>query len=137
MTRRKIKKPKTKQSGRITIPDVTNYDNRPPIFSLERVQNGDYCFSVLDQADKAQFAEAVFKRRTLTWTQIKKMDRHGLGFEKIAKNSVRAQIPLFIKDDVRQLLAFRFNGLKPMVGYRINNVFYVLWFDHNFTLYDH
>lgn len=137
MEKRKIKKPVTEKSNRINISETVDYDTMPPIFSLERVQNGDYCFSVLDKENKSQFAESMFKRRALSWSQVKSQGRHALGFEKIAKNSIKTRLPPFIKDDFEYFLAFRFNGLKPMVGYRIKDVFYVLWFDHNLTLYDH
>jgi hypothetical protein len=35
------------------------------------------------------------------------------------------------------LIAFRFDGKKPMVGYRDGVTFYVLFLDRSFTLYDH
>jgi hypothetical protein len=35
-------------------------------------------------------------------------------------------LPPCITDEVEHFLAFRFNGKKPMVGYRVNEVFYVL-----------
>jgi len=137
MTKNKIKTPAIKKGNRITIPENINYDTKPPVFSLERVQSGNYCFSILNQEDKAQFAEAIFKRRSLTWSEIKNINRHGLGFEKISKTAIKTSLPPFIKDDVEHFIAFRFNGMNPMVGYRVKDIFYVLWFDHNFTLYPH
>ena len=44
-------------------------------------------------------------------------------------------MPPFITDDVDHFLVFRFGGDKRMVGYRQHDKFYVLWFDHNLTLY--
>ena len=35
------------------------------------------------------------------------------------------------------LLAFRFFGRRPMVGYRNRTTFHVLWLDRDFTLYSH
>jgi hypothetical protein len=35
------------------------------------------------------------------------------------------------------LVALRFSGLKPMVGYQIDEMFRVVWFDRDFSLYDH
>lgn len=137
MTKNKIKTPTIKKGNRITIPENINYDTKPPVFSLERVQSGNYCFSILNQEDKAQFAESIFKRRSLTWSEIKNINRHGLGFEKISKDAIKTSLPPFIKDDVEHFIAFRFNGMKPMVGYRVKDIFYVLWFEHNFTLYSH
>jgi hypothetical protein len=106
-------------------------------FSLERIQKGEFCFSTLSQEEKARFAEGIFKRRDKTWAEVKSMPRHALGFEKIAKKSICAQLPSFITDDMDHFLAFRFDGMKPMIGYRLRNIFYVLWFDAKFTLYDH
>jgi hypothetical protein len=64
--------------------------------------------------------------------------RHKLGTEKIAKKIIKnAPLPKFITDDFEYFLAFRYNGYCPMVGYRQRDVFFVLWFDHDFTLYSH
>jgi len=37
-----------------------------------------------------------------------------------------------------QNIAFRFHDRAPMVGYRsTDGIFYIIWFDRNFTLYTH
>lgn len=135
----RIKKSKAKRSQSGVSADVSepNYDTMPPIFSLERIQATNYCLSKLCKDDKAAFSDSIYKRKQVTWSDIKKIGRHSLGFEKISKSSIKAPIPTFITDDVDHFLAFRFSGMKPMVGYRNKNVFFVLWFDHDFTLYDH
>jgi hypothetical protein len=57
-----------------------------------------------------------------------------------------AQVPLkqkmcptgsHLTEDVQRLIAFRFAGNRPMVGYRVQAIFYLLWLDRDFTLYDH
>lgn len=133
----RIKKPTRAPAGRIVVTPEINYDDHPPIFSLERLQNGRYCFSKMDVDHKASFAEAIFKRRNTSWAEIKKTGRHKLGFEKIDRKSISAPIPKFITEEVDHFLAFRFSGMKPMVGYRLRDVFYVLWFDSSFDLYPH
>lgn len=133
-----IKKPAFNKGAHIAPPlEPPNFDSKPPVFSLEKIVNSKYCLSQLNQEDKASFADAIFRRKNLPWIEIKKADRHGLGTEKIARGSIKAEIPKFITDDVDHFLAFRFHGKKPMVGYRNRDIFYVLWFDHDFTLYDH
>lgn len=134
---KRIKDVKPDKGKRIAPVQSVDYESSFPVFSLERVQHGPYCFSNLAQEHKAFFGEAIFRRRTLAWKDIKSADRHGLGCEKISRKSIRAPIPAFITEDVDHFLALRFNGLRPMVGYRIRDVFFVLWFDHNFTLYPH
>ena len=134
----KIKKQqKAKGKSGISATDTPDYERMPPIFSLERVQPTGYCLSDLCKDDKAAFAESIFKRKSLTWSEIKKINRHSLGFEKIARSSIKASMPAFITEDVDHFLAFRFQGMKPMVGYRDRNIFFVLWFDKDFSLYPH
>ncbi|USH02119.1 hypothetical protein K6Q96_14810 [Grimontia kaedaensis] len=136
--KRSINAPKAKSSNKISAQEATpNYDECPPIFSLERLQAGTYCLQELDQEGKANFADAIYRRKDKLWKEIKQMPKHGLGFEKIARVAIKAPIPKFITPDVEHFLAFRYHGLKPMVGYRKNDIFYVLWFDNCFSLYKH
>ena len=107
------------------------------VFSLEKIVGDDYCFSELEDIDKKRFAESIFKRRSLKWKEIKGLNRHKLGFEKIPKSQIKGSIPNFITEDVKDFLSFRFSEMKPMVGYREKNIFYILWFDKNRTLYNH
>lgn len=72
----------------------------------------------------------------LTWAQIRLQDRHGLGTEKLAQDQVRCRIPTKLTSDT-YLLAFRFSGMKSMVGYKDGAIFHIIAFDRNFTLYDH
>jgi len=134
---KRIKRKAVKQGGLVKSREPVTYDNNFPIFSLEKLQPGKYCLSSLDQENKAKFADAIFRRKSLTWNQIKQQDRHGLGTEKIPKTQVKAPIPKFITDDFEFFLAFRYSGLKPMIGYRQRDIFFIIWFDHDFTLYNH
>ncbi|NQZ06206.1 MAG: hypothetical protein HRT35_03505 [Algicola sp.] len=134
---KRFKAKKESYSGPVKPNEPRNYDNEAPLFSLERVQSGKYCFASLDQENKAMFAEAIFRRKSIAWKEIKQIDRHGLGTEKIAKSCIKTAIPRFITEDFEDFLAFRYHGLHPIVGYRDKNVFFVLWFDHDFTLYAH
>jgi len=49
---------------------------------------------------------------------------------------MHAPIPAHVTEDVQRFIAFRFSGRAPMVGYRVQAIFYLLWLDRNFTLYD-
>jgi len=137
MAKNRIKPTKPNQGKKVRVQEPLNYDNQPPIFSLEKLQQGKYCLSALDKEHKAMFADAIFRRKSILWNDIKRIDRHGLGTEKIPKSSIRAPIPSFITDDINDFLVFRYKGRNPMVGYRQRDVFFVLWFDHDFSLYKH
>jgi hypothetical protein len=130
-------KAQSNKGSRLIVEEPEDYNKMVPLFSLERLQSGAYCLSRLEKDDKAAFADAIFKRKNVTWNEIQQMDRHGLGYEKIAINSINVQVPKFITEDQTNLIAFRFNGKKPMVGYRSKNIFYVLWFDYDFSVYGH
>jgi len=128
---------KSSSSGKFSVQEPIDYNKQPIIFSLERIISGNYCFSKLIPEDKKQFAETIFKRRTITWEDLYKTQRHGLGNEKISVSSIKQEKPKFITEEIKDYLAFRFNGKKAMVGIRQKNIFYVLWFDHDYTLYKH
>ncbi|MDA3922720.1 MAG: hypothetical protein PF501_18890 [Salinisphaera sp.] len=68
--------------------------------------------------------------------EIQHAPRHGVGTEKIPQHQIKAPLPPLLTEDVT-LLALRFDGLRPMVGYRTGIVFRILWLDHNFELYNH
>lgn len=124
-------------TNHVKAKEPSDPNKKTPLFSFERVQNGAYCFSVLDRNHKADVAEAIFRRKGLTWNDLIRADRHGLGLEKIPRASIGAPIPPFVTDDVKNFIVLRYSGLAPMVGHRIGRTFYILWFDHNFSLYDH
>lgn len=135
--RRRIRGRKPQKDNRIQSKETPNYDQNIPVFSLEKLQQGKYCLSSLDQEHKAMFANAIFRRRAITWADLKGADRHGIGFEKIAKHSINAAIPRFVTPDVSSFIAFRYHGKRAMVGMRHKDIFYVLWFDCDFSLYNH
>jgi hypothetical protein len=136
---KRIQKPSINQGKNIRIEEYqsTNTDNQSPIFCLEYIQKG-YYISNCTKDEQVAFLDSLFSRRNLPWTDLKGMHRHKLGPEKIARNAIKAPIPplILIKPDTT-FLAFRFDGLKAMVGFRVGRLFYVLWLDQQFKLYRH
>ncbi|HLO83890.1 MAG TPA: hypothetical protein VK203_02590 [Nostocaceae cyanobacterium] len=134
----RFKQPTKNKENKLAAPDdklEIPPEQQPPIFSL-RYLDGEYCLTKCEKDDQAVFALKIHRLSKLTWSQIKSQDRHKLGYEKIARDAIKAPIPKFITEDVT-FIAFRFSGMKPMVGYRDGAIFYVIWLDRNFTLYDH
>jgi len=107
-----------------------------PIFCLKYLDRNYYSLSACTKEEKAAFADTLDRLSQLTWAEITKSPRHGLGYEKIARSSLRAPIPKHIEEDVI-FIAFRFYGKAPMVGYREGMIFHILWIDRDFTLYHH
>lgn len=100
------------------------------------MERGQYGLDACELREKGDFADALDKRSQLAWNDLQNAPKHGLGAEKIPQNRIQASIPPHVTPDVT-FLAFRFSGRKAMVGYRQERLFYVLWLDRNFTLYDH
>lgn len=109
--------------------------NLKPLFSFEHLRHG-YCISDCDNDEKAALANKLREMSQLTWAQIRSAPRHGQGCEIIDRSSIRDGIPSHITEDV-PILALRFCGMKPMVGYREDRTFAVVWLDCKFSLYDH
>lgn len=86
--------------------------------------------------EKVVLIDTLHIRSQMTCQEITHSGRHHLGHEKISRSSFKATIPSFITEDV-SLIAFRFNGKAPMVGYRDGATFHVIWINRSFNLYDH
>jgi len=111
--------------------DIFNY----PVFCFKHLQ-ADYSLAQCDKDERAAFIEQLCMYSQMTWQQIILAPRHGLGSEKISLDSIRAPLPRSVTPDVT-LLALRFDGKKPFVGYRYHFIFHVLYIDRGFTLYPH
>ena len=111
-------------------------DDLSPVFCLRHLGRG-HPLSACDPAEKAALAERLFELSQLTWNQIKIAPRHGQGFEKIARNALRGvSIPPEVTDEI-PVLAFRFSGRKPMLGYQIGRLLTLIALDRDFTAYNH
>lgn len=113
-----------------------NSDQKKPKFSFCYIQ-GSHCITKCQKDEKAGLADKLYRLSQLTWAEIKQQGRHKLGFEKIARGAIKAGIPSHITEDVDHFLAFRFDDLKAMVGYRLGSTFFVIWLDREFNLYKH
>ena len=118
-----------RERGRLQVPEVSAKDwpFTVPIFSLQHLQSG-YTVDDCLRDERAEFASALWKRSQLTWQQIIQVGRHQLGSETIARNAIRVGLPRIITPDVT-ILAFRYNYPKPMIGFRTENIFHVVWID--------
>lgn len=133
-----IKKPEKSTGKKIQAHESssrTNYDLEHPQFALRYIQKS-HCLSACYKEEKAALADTLHKLSQLPWLEIKRAPRHGLGYEKIPRHKIKSGIPLSIPEDA-EIIAFRFYSKAPMVGYRAKAVFYILWLDRDFTLYEH
>lgn len=140
----KIKKDRaiTKGKGKVglskaSLSTIENNDKKPPIFSFHQIGKF-YCLESCQPEEKVALIETLHKLSQFTWQELRNSNRHGLGTEKIEHSSIKGcSVPDFIIEQNIPLLAFRFHGKKPMVGYRENQVYHILWLDRDFSLYNH
>jgi hypothetical protein len=95
-----------------------------------------HCISECTKDERAALADTLRLLSSMTWSELRHAPRKGRGYEKIARNSFNAHIPDAITQDV-DLLSFRFCGNAPIVGYRMDRVFHVVWVDRAFDVYNH
>ncbi len=125
--------------ARVKFPlDSVNYDDRTPKFCLHYLTNGKYCLSQCQKNHKSSFADTIRILSQSKWKDIKGVNRHSNGYELINDKKLRKFLPKNSKitEDVN-IIAFRYHGTNPMVGFRSNDIFHVLAFDHDHTLYKH
>lgn len=135
MKPRRINEPQPNIGARVRSHETRDAggDLEKPVFSMQ-LMPGSHCVDECDASEQAAFARALWKRSQLTWRQLRQAPRDGLGYEKI--ESLNVPLPSGVTDDV-SIIAFRFDGKKPMVGYKDGVVFHVLWLDRAFNVYDH
>lgn len=137
MSKNKINRPDISQGKRVKVNPLTDgsTNHLKPNFSFEHLV-GSHSVEACEQEDRASLAVQLCKIGSLTWGDIQRAPKYGLGHEKISHDSIKASIPDVVTPDTA-LLSFRFNGKKPMVGFRSGQTFFVLFLDRDFSLYNH
>jgi hypothetical protein len=105
------------------------------VFSFRHLVNS-HGISGCSVEDKAAVLDALHRRSALTWAQIKSAPRHGLGTEKIDQESLTVPLPSYVTPDTT-ILALRCIGKAPMIGFRDEDRFHVLWLEREYDCYDH
>lgn len=129
----KIRKSLLVGKGHIAEPeDIGTSDDAFPEFSLTYVRKG---FDVRDctQEDRAHLAATLSDLSKRTWKELKTLHRHKGGFEIIRQ--LAPELPE--KWQGALPIAFRFSGMKPVIGVRDRQVFHIIWIDPAMKKYRH
>lgn len=110
-------------------------NSKKPVFSFANIQSS-HGLRECPEKDKIALLDKLGQLSQITWQEIFQNDRHTTGQEKISASSIKEPIPSCVKTDTN-LIAIRYNGKAPMIGYRENEVFYILWIDYDFEVYNH
>ena len=115
---------------------ITVYAFQHPIFCFKYI-HADYAVHHCSTDEKIALIEQIIRLSTMSWSSIQLAPKYGMGSEKINIGSLKVGLPDLITDDVNHLLAIRFLGKAPFVGWRNKFIFHVFYIDRAFTLYRH
>lgn len=135
----KIKSQKgTIQKGKILLDNKSELNFTHPIFCFKYLHK-DYSLEKCTSEEKRCLIEQLVLLSQSDWNTLQLSGRHGVGSEKIEINSLNngIRIPYDLTQEVKHLLAFRFDGKKAIIGYRDRFIFHIFFIDRSFTLYKH
>jgi hypothetical protein len=131
-----IKAPGLKRGKTLAAPTAPpDTSKEPPAFCFRYLVDG-YRIPDCTNEQKVALANTLHSLTQRTWNELIQADRHKRGSEKIGRTSLRFPIPPHITPDV-QILAFRFCGMAPMLGYRVGRMLHIICIDPNFRAYQH
>ena len=130
---------KRPQSSKSNFPEPAkppDYDDQSPKFCLNFLRDG-FAVHALEAQGQAAFAKTLQKLASMKWKELITAGRHGHGTEQIPAGQIKAPIPPQFQDQ-EKFLVFRYNGMLPMAGVRVRDIYHVLWIEPIFNqLYDH
>lgn len=134
----KLNKDKDNRGKTIKQPDSHIPDIDYPVFCF-RYMHRDYNVKSCPQEDKIAFFDRLCAISNLSWNDLSKAHRHGLGWELIPFDQISPDLPSGYRatEDVKSLYAFRYFDKKPFLGVRNRSVFHLLYIDFNRDIYDH
>ncbi len=133
----RIKYKKVKQGKIVKVKEKADSPGKSayPSFSFYYLKEP-YHICNCEDCDKIALLNQMDLLCQITWNQIYSSGKHGLGTEKISRSAIKTNIPHEITEDV-SFFALRFSGKKPMIGFREQSIFYILFLDYDFSVYDH
>jgi len=132
----KIKRKEPSKGTNIKLNNTGEQKIDYPVFCLRHL-HPNYSLDVCQTEDRERLIERLYQLSKMSWQDIQLTNKHGFGSEKIKRESINPAIPQQISEDVTFFLALRYNGKKPIVGYRNGPIFHLVYIDYNFTVYNH
>lgn len=121
----------------IKQPDIKYSNIDYPVFCFRHLHKR-YHLDKCNDSEKKCLIDQIAMLSLNAWTDIQLSGKHGIGAEKISINALRgAKLPANFTEDITHLLAFRFDGKKPFIGFRNGFIFHIFFIDRAFTLYNH
>lgn len=118
-------------------PNLNSYGSECAVFSFKDIQE-DYYNNKNKSFNKDHFIRLFNKLRILSqmiWKDINVLPREN-GTEIIDRSNLKVGLPQFMTEDIR-ILSIRFGSVERMIGYKLDNIFYILYLDVNCSIYSH
>ncbi len=126
----------SKESPNFINPNHIDKNNdKYPYFSFRYICIKKYCMNKCNFKQLKSLTNTLRILSNLEWRQIEKEDHKKNGYEPLPQNIFKPSMPNIVNENER-ILIFRFNKGR-IAGIRRDNKFYILFIDHDFTLYDH
>lgn len=136
---KKIKNSRIHAFGNLKQEDLlpVSANKLKPKISLEYLF-GKFCVSECQAVEKSDVMDTLHRISKLSWQDIIQSGKSSSGYEQIARNFINCPIP---KNDlfqsIEKVTVLHRKGKIPIIGFRINETFYIFAIDRNFTAYDH
>ena len=112
--------------------EENNTNNGFPAFSFTYLDK-DFSFKHCTNEEKDALLKRLEIMSKMTWNDIINTPKHGNGIENI--NELKDKLPPKWKGTTPK--AFRFYGMKPVIGVRDGRIFHIIWIDREGKLYKH
>ena len=131
---KKKKRMKKLESKHLPLGEKKGTNHLVPAFCFKELQ-ATYDVDKCTKDEQIKLIKSIVKRKSMTWHQITLADKHGLGTESITHFSIN--IPKQFTD--LTFLAFRLGGDRKstFIGYRRDQIFYIVWVDPKGKVYKH
>ena len=117
--------------------ETTNHNQKKPKLSFEFL-SGDYCISQCQQREKAEIIDTLHKISQRTWQEIIQLGKSGIGYEQIKLSQLKCVSPKCkIFDNLDKVTIFHKPPKVPIVGFRVEDIFYVFCIDRTYNAYKH
>ena len=73
----------------------------------------------------------------MPWKQIRQAPSSGIGSEQFPRYRIKRAVPTSVTEEVESFSSLHFVGKKRFLGYRVGQIFHILWVDHTFEVYNH
>ena len=132
-----IKHPLLQKQGQRIIPpkeNLVNFNARNPKISFEFLA-GDYCLSKCEIREKAEIDDTLHRLSKHTWQELLTLGRKHGGCEPLPIAELKCSIPdNILFREQKHATVFHNPGKIPIVGFRIEDTFYMFCIDRTYSL---